>query len=74
LRVQVEKTEFAPWDRSAFGAKPSFWNGAEAATFEALSHLPNFVLDNQIRFGMGRTREAKEYRAAPPKTIRSKRG
>jgi hypothetical protein len=23
LRVQVEKTEFAPWDRSAFGAKPS---------------------------------------------------
>jgi hypothetical protein len=67
LRVQVEKAEFAPWDQSAFGAKPSLWMERRR---RLLSHSPNFVLDNQIRFGMGRTREAKEYSAPPPKTIR----
>jgi len=39
-----------------------------------LNLSPNFVLDTQNRCGMARTREAEEYRVAPPKTIRPKRG
>ena len=37
-----------------------------------LSHSPNFVLDNQIRFGMARVRETEKYTFGTSRTRRQK--